>query len=119
MSREAGGRKGLQFRGSSRDDLRAFPASAMQRMGHELDKVQAGQEPSDWKPFKQIGPGATEIRIEVDSQDFRAMYVAKLGTVIYVLHCFEKKGNKTAQRDIDIAERRYRELVEELKNVGK
>ena len=32
---------------------------------------------------------------------------------IYVLHAFEKKSQKTPQRDIDLAKRRYRQVVTE------
>lgn len=38
--------------------------------------------------------------------------LAKLATTIYVLHCFDKKTQRTRQSDIDLAQQRYRELMQ-------
>lgn len=43
------------------------------------------------------------------------MYVAKFEEAVYVLHCFQKKTQTTSQSDIDLAKRRYKELVQERK----
>lgn len=40
--------------------------------------------------------------------------LAKLADAIYVLHCFQKKSQQTAKPDIDLANKRYRELLQEL-----
>jgi predicted XRE-type DNA-binding protein len=40
--------------------------------------------------------------------------VAKFAEAIFVLRCFEKKSQRTSRLDIDLAARRYRELVKEL-----
>ena len=63
------------------------------------------------------GAGACEIRVRDEAGAFRVIYVAKFGDAIYVLHAFQKKAQKTAQVDLDLAERRYREaqvLTKEL-----
>jgi phage-related protein len=62
-----------------------------------------------------VGSGVREIRIRDDSGAFRVIYVAKLVDAAYVLHCFQKKTQTTAKRDLDLAERRYRELMKEQK----
>jgi phage-related protein len=43
------------------------------------------------------------------------MYVAKFEEAVYVLHCFQKKTQKTSQSDVELARNRYRRLVEERK----
>lgn len=106
--------KSVEFRGSSLDDLRAFPAAARREAGH-LDQVQEGREPDDWKPMNTIGQGIREIRIRDEAGAFRVIYVAKLAGAIYVLHCFQKKTQATSKPDLDLATRRYRDLVQELK----
>lgn len=58
--------KPVEFLGSSLDDLRAFPLTARREAGHQLDKVQHGQEPGDWKPMNTVGQGVREIRIRDD-----------------------------------------------------
>jgi phage-related protein len=99
----------LNFVGSSLDDLRNFPDEARRAAGFELRAVQNGLEPSDWKPMQVIGPGVKEIRIHVLGE-WRVIYVAKLRDVVYVLHAFQKKTQKTSRHDIDLARRRYRQI---------
>lgn len=82
--------KRLRFIGSSLDDMRNFPADARRQAGFELDAVQRGLEPSDWKPMTGIGTGVREIRIHVLGE-WRVIYVAKIEDAIYVLHAFQKK----------------------------
>lgn len=104
----------IEFRGSSLDDLRAFPLSARREAGHQLDQVQNGQEPDDWKPMRTVGQGVKEIRIRDAAGAFRVIYVAKLVDAVYVLHCFQKKTEKTSKADLDLAAKRYRDLLKEI-----
>lgn len=105
----------IAFQGSALDDLRCFPPAARQRAGYQLDRVQRGLEPDDWKPMATIGPGVNEIRLRHSDGTYRILYVAKFVDAVYVLHCFQKKTQKTAKSDIDLATRRYRDLLKELK----
>ena len=106
--------KSVAFRGSALSDLREFPLMARRDAGHQLDQVQQGLEPDDWKPMNTIGQGVREIRIRDEAGAFRLIYVAKFADAIYVLHCFQKKSQKTSQLDLDLATKRYRDLVKEL-----
>ncbi len=106
--------KPVEFRGGSLDDLRAFPLSARRAAGHQLDQVQHGLEPDDWKPMTTVGQGVKEIRIRDVAGAFRVIYVAKLADAIYVLHCFQKKTQKPHKTDLDLAAKRYREPQKEL-----
>jgi phage-related protein len=106
-------RKPICFIGRSLDDLRLFPRSARRAAGYQLDRVQQGLEPDDWKPLKGVGAGVREIRIRDVNGAFRVIYVARFREAIFVLHCFQKRSEKTAQRDIDLIARRYRTLQEE------
>jgi phage-related protein len=104
----------VEFRGSSLADLRAFPSAARCEAGHQIDRVQNGLEPDDWNPMPDVGRGAAEIRIWDASGTFRVIYVAKLPAAVYVLHCFRKKTQKTAKADLDLAAKRYRDLLKEI-----
>ena len=106
--------KPVEFVGSALDDLRAFPVPVRREAGHQLDQVQHGQEPSDWKPMNAVGQGVREIRLRDEAGTFRVIYVAKFADAIYVLHCFQKKTRKTSQPDIELAAKRYRELLKEV-----
>jgi phage-related protein len=107
-------RKPVEFRGSSLDDLRDFSESARHEAGHQIDLVQQGYQPDDWKPMPNIGAGVQEIRIRDAAGAFRVIYVAKFADAVYVLHCFIKATQKTSKSDHDLAAKRYRELRKEL-----
>lgn len=101
--------------GSSREDLIAFPADARREAGYQLEKLQHGDEPRDWKPMATVGPGVREIRIHESSGAFRVIYLAARPEGIYVLHCFQKKTQKTSRRDLELAERRFKALPPSLR----
>jgi phage-related protein len=102
--------KPVTFHADSLDRLRDFPEDARRQAGHELYQVQKGANPSDWKPMPTIGLGVREIRIRDADGAYRVIYIATLADAIHVLHAFQKKSRKTAQRDLDIAFTRLREL---------
>ena len=106
--------KSVEFRGSALDDLRAFPAAARREAGYQLDQIQRGREPDDWKPMNAVGRGVREIRIRDAAGAFRVLYVAKFDDAVYVLHCFQKKTQKTSKVDLNLAAQRYRDLLKEL-----
>ena len=93
----------IAFQGTALDDLRDFPSTAMRETGYQLDKVQHGLPPDDAKAMPSIGAGVVELRIWDEAGTFRVVYVAKLEGAVYVLHCFQKKTQKTAKPDIDLA----------------
>ena len=93
--------------GSSRDDLKAFPADARREAGYQLDHIQRGDEPDDWKPMRSVGQGVREIRIHEGSGAFRVIYLAARAEGVYVLHCFQKKKQKISQRDLRLAAQRF------------
>ena len=43
------------------------------------------------------------------------IYVVKFAEAIFVLHCFQKKSQRTSREDVEVAARRYKQLVEEIK----
>jgi phage-related protein len=106
-------RKPVEFRGDSLEALRRFPESARRRAGQQLDLLQRGRDPDDWKPMTTVGQGVREIRVRDEQGIFRVIYVAKFANAVFVLHCFQKKTQKTSRADLDLASRRYKELVKE------
>ncbi len=110
--------KPLKFLGTSRKDLKAFGADARQMAGLQLDLVQQGRDPSDWKPMSSVAVGVKEIRIHTKVES-RVLYVAKFADAVYVLHAFTKKTQKTEKREIEIAKVRFAELAETIKKERK
>jgi phage-related protein len=107
--------KEVVFEGSSLDDLRAFPREVRQEAGYQLDHVQRGMQPADWKPMPTVGSGVNEIRLRDADRWYRVMYVAKLADCVYVLHAFRKQTARTARTDIELSRKRYAELVQRLR----
>src|ERR1019366_7258137 len=103
--------KQIRWVGSAYDDLVAFPKDSRKEAGFQLGKVQAGLDPTDWKPFDDVGSGTREIRVRDANGIYRAMYVAKFEEAIYVLHCFQKKTQVTSKKDKAIASVRYRAVI--------
>ena len=71
-------------------------------------RVQFGGDPTDFKPMQSVGAGAYEVRVRDASGAFRAIYVVKFADVVYVLHAFNKKTQKTRKEDIELAAKHYR-----------
>ena len=90
--------KPVEFLGTSLDDLRAFPPSAKREAGYQIDQVQNGLDPDDWKPMNTVGQGVREIRVRDSDGAFRVIYVAKFADAVYVIHCFQKKRRKPTRR---------------------
>jgi phage-related protein len=107
--------KQVQWIGDSRECISAFPAEARREAGYQLERIQSGKDPADWKPMPTVGLGVNEIRVREDSGAFRVIYVARFAEAIYVLHAFQKKAQKTPKQDIDLARQRFRDLVQERK----
>lgn len=104
--------KPVVWLGDSLVRVRDFAPDARHEAGVQLGLVQAGDEPSDWKPMPSVGIGVSEIRVRIGGA-FRLIYMAKFAEAVYVLHAFQKKSRKTARNDIELARLRFRTLVRE------
>ena len=98
--------------GTSRGDIRQFPADARQVAGFQLWRVQRGLDPNDWKPLVAVGLGVREIRIHT-GLEHRVLYLAKFAEAVYVLHAFEKRSQKTPKAALELAKQRFRALLKQ------
>lgn len=88
--------KPMIWMGSSKKDLADFPADARRMAGFQLGQLQAGGEPSDWKPMQSIGAGVREIRITEESGAFRVIYLAQKADGVYVCTPSKRRARKPA-----------------------
>jgi phage-related protein len=102
--------KPICFEGDSLRRLRDFPEDVRHDCGYQLERVQRGEQPDDFKPMPTIGKGVEEIRIRDSSGAYRVIYTARLADVVYVLHAFQKKTQATSRRHIEIARQRFLQL---------
>ena len=101
----------LRFVGDSLKALRAFPSDARQDAGFQLDRVQRGEQPDDFKAMHSIGPGVEELRIREPAGTYRVIYTARLDDAVYVLHAFQKKTRATSREDVALARKRFRDII--------
>jgi len=74
----------VRFLGDSLQCLRDFPEEARHDAGYQLDKVQRGEQPDDFKPMGSIGKGVEEIRVTDDNGAYRVIYCARRAEAVYV-----------------------------------
>ncbi len=95
----------LEWIGSARKDLLAFPEKARRNAGYALGLAQLGGKHPDSKPCHGEGSGVFEIAQSYDGNAYRSVYTVRFEKAVYVLHCFQKKspsGIRTAKHDIDL-----------------
>ena len=107
--------KAVKFVGAALDDLRAFPKAPKQDLGRQLERVQRGLDPLDWKPVPPVGRGGREIRIRDRANTYRGRSVTNSGDAVDVLHVFRKQSQKTPARDIEKAKARLKALRAQLR----
>lgn len=105
----------IHFEGDSLEVLSAFPSAVKQALGFALRQLQLGRDPTcQTRSMRSIGPGVYELKEADERTWYRAVYLSKVGNVIYVLHCFEKDSRKTDRRDIEIASRRLKQVKQRI-----
>ena len=107
--------KSVIWMGDSLKQVKSFPGLVRRDIGSSLYDAQLGDKPDNAKPFKGVGSGVFEIVTRYDSDTYRTVYAVQIGNCIYVLHAFQKKspkGIKTAQKDVDLIKKRYKQAIE-------
>jgi len=107
-------RKSVIWLGDSRASLRDFPPDPRREAGYQLERVQSGLDPADWKPMPSVGLGVREIRVR-EGGAYRVIYIARFMEAVYVLHAFRKKARKALGPDLELARKRFRALLQERK----
>jgi phage-related protein len=90
-------RKPVRWLGTTLNDIRDLSEDIQDQLGYQLDRVQLGLMPNNYKPMRTVGAGVIEIRVSDADNIARLMYVAKFRETVYVLHVFAKKTQKTSQ----------------------
>jgi phage-related protein len=108
--------KPIAWVGSSKADLKTFPADVQDEIGHALLQAQVGGKHASAKPLKGFGGGSVlEIVENRAGNTYRTVYTVRLADSIYVLHAFQKKsksGIKTPKKDIDLIKARLKAAEE-------
>ena len=110
----------IAWEGNSKEILSSFSDDVKTTLGFSLRQIQNGRQPvCSHRSLPSIGKGVWELKESDERAWYRVIYLARIGNVVHVLHCFEKDSRKTDRRDIEIAKARLSQVlkrVRELKN---
>src|SRR4030067_1192259 len=102
--------KPVRWVGSSRRDLRAFPAPVRRDVRQALYAAQWGEEYPSVKALQGFGGRSVlEIVAPYAGDTYRAVYTVRFENAIYVLPAFQKKsqtGASTPKKEIDLIQQR-------------
>jgi phage-related protein len=104
--------KTLYWVAGSKKDLLAMPKAIASAFGYGLHQAQIGSQHVSAKVLKGFGgAGVLELIESDEGGTYRAVYTARIGESIYVLHCFQKKskqGIKTPLEDMNLIRSRLK-----------
>ena len=95
--------------------IQAFPDEVKKELGYLIFKLQKGE--SLTMPFSRsmpsIGKGCHELRVKDESGIYRAFYFLKVKGKLIIFHSFQKKTQKTPQKEIEQGRKNLREMIDE------
>ena len=103
--------KPVEWVGSSKEDLKKFPAAVQDQVGFALYQAQVGLKHRTAKPLKGLGASVLEVISRQDGDTYRTVYTVRFKAAIYVLHAFQKKAKRgiaTPKQDIDLVKHRLK-----------
>lgn len=100
----------IAWEGDSKEVISSFPEDVRQNLGFQLRLLQQGQQPTDYRPMSNIGPGVFELRDQDKRAWYRVIYLSRIRDVVHVLHCFQKKSRETPIREINTARQRLQSV---------
>jgi phage-related protein len=107
--------KPIDFHPRVLEFIRAQSVSVRRQIGEALRDLQKGISPGMplSRPMSVIAPGVRELRVRDEITAVRVFYATAKTDAIVVFHAFQKKSQKTPVREIDLARRRLREVLNE------
>ncbi|QQR58784.1 MAG: type II toxin-antitoxin system RelE/ParE family toxin [Candidatus Melainabacteria bacterium] len=105
--------KETEWIGDSVDIVRSWSPEVKENVGRQLRKVQEGKQPTNFKPMNIVGAGVFELKFSDDGLNYRVFYVVKFEEAVYILHAFTKKSQKTSEKDLELASKRYKQLLKD------
>src|SRR5580692_7008134 len=98
----------IVWEGDSKEVISSFPDGPRQNLGFQLRLLPQGQQPTDYRAMRSIGPGVFELRDQDERAWYRVIYLSRVRDAIHVLHCFEKRSRETPMKEIVTARQRMK-----------
>jgi phage-related protein len=103
--------KPVVWLGDSLARLRAASADVRSDAGYQLDLVQHGETPTDFRPMPDVGSGVVEVRVHGENE-FRVFYVVDSRRLSMCCTASSRKHVATRKADIELGKRRYAAILE-------
>jgi phage-related protein len=103
------------FHEGALEAIRVFSQSARRQTGKAILDLQLGLTlgmPLS-RPMPAVGVGVKELRVSDRQGAYRTFYYTKSRSGVLIFHAFTKKTPKTPGREIELARRRLREMLNE------
>jgi len=65
------------------------------------------------RPMSSVAPSVEELRVRDRSGAYRVFYFARLVDSILIFHAFGKKTPRTPPHEIELAQKRLKEMLDE------
>ncbi len=107
--------KPAHIHSKARTIIKDFPEDVRRDLGKAIYDLPKGHHLSMplSKPMPSVGKGVEELRIKDSSGAYRVFYYARLHDRVLVFHAFQKKTQKTPQHEIEMGQKRLKELLDE------
>jgi len=101
------------FHPKAREILRGFPEDVRRELGKIIFDLQKGAKLSMplSKAIPAVGPGVEELRIKDRTGAFRVFNFSRKADAVLVFHAFQKKAQKTPQKEIETGKQRLQEML--------
>ena len=105
--------KPAKFHPKALEFIRGQATELRTKIGEALRDVQKGISlalPLS-RPMPSVAVGVHELRIKDDNAAVRVFYFVKLPEAVVIFHGFQKKTQKTPKREIEIGQKRLKEVL--------
>lgn len=109
--------KKAEFHIKALETIREFPEEIRKELGQAIYDLQCNKHltmPLS-KPMPSVGKGVEELRVKDANGAFRVFYFTRLVDRILIFHAFQKKSQKTPLHEIELGQKRLKELYNEKK----
>lgn len=99
------------------DVIRGFPPETRKAVGKVIRELQLGKTltmPLS-RSLANIALGVSEIRIREAEGAYRIFYYVKNSKGILIFHAFAKKSQKPPRKEIELARKRLKEMLNEIR----
>jgi phage-related protein len=96
-------------------EVKSFPEDIRKELGYLIFKLQIGESLSmpHSRSMPSVAKGCCELRVKDSDGIYRVFYYLKVKGGVLIFHAFQKKEQKTAQKDIDLGKKNLKDMLDE------